>query len=339
MAMSRLQMLNAALRTDAERRKMLAAPAALTDTATTQISETQMTVLSPDVIKFAENLRFFQNFVKHDTQVLLPNKNKTARLSITNAHLTLTESHTEGDERTYTEMTNIDTVDATPTAKLGAIGITKEIVDTSSLDLIDLARYMIAQHHEEALDDAIATEIDTGSTTNIVYGGTASAASGLATGNTITLDLVADAIAKIKANAFKQKALFISSSQEKVFLKSSQFTNAAEYGSSEVRMNGELGTEKYLGLKIISTENTKTYAGSATDLTDSTAWGAAGHSCALVGDFQNRSAAAAIAWKQKLTVDYEYLKKYATHYLYYDASYIVKTTQPKALCLIKVTDA
>lgn len=339
MAMSRLQTLNAALRTDAERRKMLAAPAAITDTSTTQISEVQGTIISPDVIKFAENLRFFQNYAKHDESVLLPNKNKTARLSITNAHLTLTESHTEGDERTYTEMTNIDTVDATPTPKLGGIGITKEIVDTSALDLIDLARYMVAQHHEEAIDDAIATEIDTGSTTNIVWGGDATTAATLATGDTMTLDLVADGIQKLKSYGFKQVALFIASAQEKVFLKSSQFTNAAEYGSSEVRMNGEIGTEKYLGLKIISTENAKTYAGSATDLTDSTAWGAAGHSCSLIGDFMGRQAAFALAWKQRLTVDYEYLKKYATHYIYYDSVYVAKTTQPKALCLIKVTDA
>jgi len=339
MGLSRLQMLNAAMRTDGEKRKMLTAAAALTDTSTSQISETQMTILSPEVIKFAENLRYFQGFMKQDTQVLLPNKNKTARLTITNAHLTMNESHTEGDERTYTEMTNVDTVDATPTPKLGAIGITKEIVDTSALDLIDLARYMIAQHHEEAVDKACATETDTGSTTNIVWGGDATTAATLATSDTMTLDLVADGIQKIKANGFKQVALFIASAQEKVFLKSSQFTNAAEYGSSEVRMNGEIGTEKYLGLKIISTENTKTYAASATDLTDSTAWGAAGHSCALIGDFMNRQAAAAIAWKERLKVDYEYLKKFANHYLYYDANYIVKTTQPKAMCLIKVTDA
>lgn len=338
MALSRIQLLQAANRNPLER-KTLAAAAALTDTSTTQASEFQMTVLSPDVLKFAENLRYFQNVVKHDTSVLLPNKNKTARIRITNAHLTLTESHTEGDERTYTEMTNLDTLDITPTAKLGAIGITKELIDTAALDFIDLARYMIVQHHEEAIDDAIATAIDTGATTNIVYGGTASAASGLATGNTITLDLVPDAIQKIKAFGFKPRYLFIASAQEKVFLKSSQFTNAAEYGGREVLLNGEIGTEKWLGLKIISTENAKTYAGAATDLTDSTAWGAAGHSCAVIGDYGNKACGAALAWKEKLKVDYEYLKRYANHYIYYDSAYAAGVPQPKAICLIKVTDA
>ncbi len=242
--LSRLQLLQAAQRGPMERRT-LAAAANLTDTATTQASEFQMTVLSPDVLKFAENLRFFQNVIKQDTSVLLPKKDKTARIRITNAHLTLTESHTEGDERTYTEMTNLDTLDITPTYKLGAIGITKELISTGSLDFIDLARYMVVQHHEEALDDAIATAIDTGATTNLVFGGTATAASGLATGNTITLDLVPDAKQKIKAYGFKPKYLFISAAQEKVFEKSSQFTNAAEYGSREVVLNGEIGTEKW----------------------------------------------------------------------------------------------
>lgn len=334
--MSRLQMLQAVQH---DKRRTLSAPAAITDTSTTQASELQMTVLSPDVVKYAENLRFFQNVCIQDTQTLLPKKDGVARIPITNAHLTLTESHTEGDQRSYTEMTNIDTVSITPAAKLGAIGIAKELIDTHSLDFIDLAKYSVVQHHEEALDDAVSTAIDTGATTNITYGGSASDASGLATGDTMTLDLVVDAMAQIRAYAFKPKYIFVASAQEKVFLKSSQFTNAAEYGSDAVRINGEIGTEKWLGLKIIVTENTKTYAGSATDLTDATAWGAAGHSCAVVGEHIGRPVGPAIAWKEKLKVDYEYLKKYATHYIYYDANYACGVVQPKAISLIKVTDA
>lgn len=317
--------------------KMLTAAAALTDTSTVQISETQMTVLSPDVVKFAEDLRYMQQFVKHDFTVLLPNKEKVLRVPKTTSHLAMTVSHTEGDERTYTEMTHLDTVDITPAFKLGAIGITKELVDTSSINLIELARYTLVQDHEKALESAIATAAE-GGTTNVLYGGTASAASGLAAGNTITVDLVADAIAKLKdGNSFKARAFFIANEQEKVFHKSSQFTNAAEYGGREVVLNGEIGN--YLGVKILSTENTTAYAQSATDTTDSTAWGAAGHSCLMVGDFAKMPVWMTLAWKQKLTVDYEYLKRYCNHYFYYDAAFAAGLIQSKAQCLVKVTDA
>lgn len=334
--LSRLQMLQAAQR--GPQRKMLANE---TDTSTVQVSEFQMTVISKDVIKYAEALRYFQNIAIQDEQVLLPAKDAVARIPITNAHLTVTESQTaEGAERTYTELTNTDTVSITPAAKLGAILISKQLVDTSSLNFIDLARYTMMQHHENAVDVAVRQAIETGATTNLVFGGTASACSGLATGNTFTLDLLADAVEKIHAFDFKgQKYFFISSKQEKIFIKSSQFTNAAEYGSDVVRKNGEIGTDNYIGAKIIVTSNTKGYAATNTDGTDGTAWGAAGHSCALISEHMGMPVAAAIAWKQKLTIDYEYLKKYAAHYIYYDSNYAAATAQPKAVCLVKVTDA
>jgi N4-gp56 family major capsid protein len=234
-------------------------------------------------------------------------------------------------------MTNIDTADITPAWKLGAIGITKELVDTCSLNLIELARYMVVQDHEQNIEAAIALAAESG-TDNVLFGGDATTAATLTTGDTTTVDLIADAIAKLKdANSFKAKALFIANEQEKVFHKSSQFTNAAEYGSDKIVLTGEIGD--YLGLKILSTENTTAYAQSAVDVTDSTAWGAAGHSCLMVGDFADRKVWMTLAWKQKLTVDYEYLKRFANHYIYYDAAYAAGLIQPKAQCLIKVTDA
>jgi len=288
-------------------------------------------------VKFAEDIRYMQQFVRPDFSILLPNKDAVLKVAKTMSHRDITVSHTEGDERTYTEMTNIDTASITPLWKLGAIGITKELVDTCSLNLIELARYMVVQDHEQNIEATIAATAESG-TDNVLFGGDATTAATLATGDTITVDLIADARSKLKdANSFQAKGLFIANEQEKVFLKSSQFTNAAEYGGREVVLNGEIGN--YLGLKILSTENATAYASGATDTTDSTAWGAAGHSCLMVGDFADRKVWTTLAWKQKLTVDYEYLKRFANHYIYYDSAYAAGLIQPKAQCLIKVTDA
>lgn len=311
----------------------------ITDTQTANASEFQDIFLDTEVIKFAEALRFFRQAVK-ENDVLVNSRDKTLRIPKTTSHLTITTSHTEGAERTYTEMTNLDTVDVTPSFKLGAIAITKELVDTVRVDLIDLAKYMVAQDIEESIEKAITEEIDTSVTTNVVYGGDATRPSELSTGDKITVDLVADAIKKVKDNNYVPAMLFIRPAQENVFFKSSQFTNASEYGSNEVVLNGEIG--KFLGVKVITSTLTQSYAASAQDKGISGAngvWGAAGTSCQLVGFTAGRQKPIVLAWKQKPTISYEYLKRYANHYIYYDACYGVKVVQEKACCLIKVTDA
>ncbi|RLA80993.1 MAG: hypothetical protein DRG33_01390 [Deltaproteobacteria bacterium] len=311
----------------------------ITDTNTTNISNIQDTFLDTEVRKFAEALRFFRQVVE-ENDVLVNSRDKTLRIPKTTSHLTITTSHTEGAERTYTEMTNINTVDITPAFKLGAIAITKELVDTTRVDLIDLAKYMVAQDIEEGIEKAITEQIDTDVTTNVVYGGDATKPSELTSGDTITVDLVADAIQKVKENNYVPAFLFIRPAQENVFYKSSQFTNAAEYGSNEVVLNGEIG--KYLGVKVITSTLTQHYSASGQDKGISGAdgqWGAAGTSCQLIGFTAGKKKPIVLAWKQKPQVSYEYLKRYANHYIYYDAAYGVKVIEEKACCLIKVTDS
>ena len=308
----------------------------ITDTSTSQITEFQDTFLDPEVVKFAEALRFFRQAVQ-ENDVLVNSRDKTLRIPKTTSHRAITVTHTEGAERTYTEMTNLDTVDVTPAFKLGAIAITKELIDTSRVDLIDLAKYMIAEDIEQGIEEAITAELDTSTLTNVVWGGDATTPATLATGDKITVDLVADAIQKVKDSNSVPALLFIKPAQENVFYKSSQFTNAAEYGSNEVVLNGEIG--KYLGVKVITSTLTQAYASGATDKGIASNWAAAGTSCQLVGFMAGKKPPATLAWKVKPSVSYEYLKRYANHYIYYDAAYGVKLVQEKACCLIKVTDA
>ena len=309
----------------------------ITDTSTTNASNFQDTFLDPEIVKFAEALRFFRQAVE-ENDVLTKSRDKTLRVPKTTSHLSITTTHTEGAERTYTEMTNLDTVDITPSFKLGAIAISKELVDTSRVDLVDTAKYMVAQDIEEGIEKAITEVIDANVSTNVVYGGDATDPSQLETGDKITVDLVADAIKLVKDNNYVPALLFIKPAQENVFYKSSQFTNAAEYGSNEVVLNGEIG--KYLGVKVITSTLTQSYAAGNGDKNDALGnWNVAGTSCQLIGFTAGKKKPITLAWKQKPSVSYEYLKRYATHYIYYDAAYGVGVIQEKACCLIKVSDA
>lgn len=318
----------------------------ITDTSTSQITEFQDTFLDKDIVKFAEALRFFRQAVL-ENEVLIGSKDKTLRIPISTSHLDITTAHTEGAERAYTELANLDTVDITPTFKLGAVAITKELVDTSRVDLISQAKYVISEAIEEDIEKAITEEIDTSATSNVVYGGDATNPDDLSKGDKITVDLVADAIQKVKENNFVPALLFIRAAQENVFYKSSQFTNASEYGSTEVVLNGEIG--KYLGVKVITSSLVKNYAKDAQDKGisgDDGKWGhddnspalTHGTSCQLVGFMAGKRKPITLAWKVKPAIDYEYLKRYANHYIYYDSAYAAKLIQEKACCLIKVSD-
>ena len=323
---------------------------AVTDVESPNVTEFQQTFLSPDVIRFAEENRFFMQAVK-EYDALIGTPDKTLRLPLSTGHETILARtpDTAGTERTYTEMSKLDTVDLTPTWKLGGVAIDKALIQTSRVDLIEEAKFILAEDIIEVMETDITAEIDTSVTTNVVYGGDAVMPDDLQTGDKITIDLVADAIDKL-GTKWKAALLFIGSAQRAVFHKSSQFTNAAEYGSNEVVLNGEIG--KYLGVKIIETDLVQHYAANAVDkryvangLTeDDWKWGhdnggVAGTSCQLIGFTHGGRKPIGFAWKEKPNVDYEYSKRKATHYLLSDVAYEVKVIHEAACCLIKVTDA
>ena len=302
--------------------------AAITDTGTTQISEFQGTKFASDILKYGEDFRFLQQVVNVDTSIL-NTKDKTARLFFTTSHLSVTKSHTEGGERTYTEMTNLDSLDVTPTWDLGAIAISKEIVVTCSVELIELAKYMIAQDGEENVEAAIITALE-GASTNEVFGGDATAFTNLETGDTITHDLIINARGQIRALNGIPRMLIIHSEQETDLLKYTQFTNASEYGSAEVVLKGEIG--KFVGLKVMVTTNVNAKTGS-----DS--WGADGHEGFVIGQNAQGQWPATLVWKEKISYDYEYLPRFVNHYIYRDACYGVGLVQDAFVSVVHATDA
>ena|SRR3990167_7509174 len=307
----------------------LAAAAAITDTSTTQISEFQATSFAQDIFKYGEDFRILQQIVNIDKSMVNTNE-KTKRLYFSTSHLAITQTHTEGDERTYTELTNLDSVDVTPTWDLGAIAITKEIARTCSVNLIELAKYIIAEDGEKKIEAAIVTAIET-ATSNFVYGGDATSVGSLETGDTITPEIVINSKGQIRAVNGVPKYLFLNPEQETDLTKYTQFTNANEYGGREVVLDGEIG--KFVGLKVIVTTNVnaKTVA--------SNSWGANGHLNFVLGESKIGQSPLTLVWKEELSYDYEYLKRFANHYIYRDACYAVGLLQESLISQIAVTDS
>lgn len=302
--------------------------AGITDTATTQISEFQATKFAQDIQKYQEDFRFLQNAVNVDKSIV-GTRDLSARLFFVTSHLAVTASHTEGAERTYTEMTNLDSVTVTPTWDLGAISITKELVKSCSVDLIELAKYMIAQDGEKRIEAAIVTSIE-GASTNQVFGGDAVSVATLETGDTITPSILKKGKGQIRKQDGVPKFGFIHAEQEIDLIEFSDFTNASEYGGREVVLNGEIG--KYIGIKWIVTTNVN-----SKDSGDS--WGADGHLCFILGQNQQGQNACTLVWKEMLSYSYEYLPRFVNHYIYRDAAYAVGLVQEKLISLIFVTDA
>lgn len=312
----------------------LTAETAATDAATlisgdTNLTSFRLTQFTDMIAKIGQDFRYLQNVCNHNTQ-LVGTRDYGVRLFYEAAVLDITQTHTEGSERTFTEMTHLGYIDAAITWKMGAICISKEIASTGHVDLVEEAKYTLVQATEKDIEGDIVTELETAST-NAVYGGDATSYASLSTGDVITPDVLADARKKIRNYNFVPAVTVIHPEQEGTLIKDSQFTNAAEYGGREVILNGEIG--KFVGTKIIVTTNID----AKTTSTDS--WGADGHLCFMVGKNQQGQWPATLVWKEKPSYSYEFLKRWNNHYIYVDAAYDVELLQETAVCEIFVTDA
>ena len=336
--MRTIQELSSSIPKDNDGREVfqLGAETGATDSATSSgvnstvlATAARLTQFTETIAKVGQDFRYLQNICNHNTQ-LVGTRDYGVRLFLEEAVLDINQTHTEGGERTFTEMTNLHYIDAAVTFKMGAITISKEIASTSHINLVEQAKYTIVQATEKDIEEDIVTELETAST-NAVYGGDATSAATLATGDVITPDVMADARKKIRNYNFIPAVTIIHPEQEGSLMKDSQFVNAAEYGGREVILNGEIG--KYVGTKIIVTTNVDAKT------TTSDSWGADGHLCFMIGKNQQGQWPATLVWKEKPTYSYEFLKGWNNHYIYVDAAYDVELVQESAVCEIFVTDA
>jgi N4-gp56 family major capsid protein len=192
------------------------------------------------------------------------------------------EKATDGNITTYA--TNlIDGVVITPTPYSAGAAVTGYAEQGNIRDLImdkmDSLSYSLADKVDVAIAAALAAATKTTSTvagTTTLYGGVAYTDAGIAAGNILTTELInkAETILAGKTafywngaaftkcsgikNPWKNEAtspfvLMIGQAQKKALRDSSQFVNAAEYGSQVVISSGEIGS--YLGIRVICSNN------------------------------------------------------------------------------------
>lgn len=316
----------------------------VTITSTTGIADMQPTKWAASVVKFAEAMRYLDQVV-YVNKEMIGTKDEKITIPVSTTHLDIDVAvsdteYTEGVTRDFTVMDNMDTVDFTIAQgdwKKGAIAISKEIFMTCAVDMLSQARYSIAQDMADDVDLALADALQSTSVTNVVWGGDATQVEDLAAGDVLTTDLIADAERYVELNNFVPKYLVISPYQKATLLKDSQFVNASEYGSNEVVMKGEIGT--YLGLKVLITTNTNMASTTGdTDTNEAASPGASMNCCLMVGDKRNgEKCSVGLAWKETPKLDYEYEKNEARHVIYYDQCFTTSLIFKEAICLIKVT--
>ena len=231
----------------------------------------------------------------------------------------------------FTKINNLDGVNISPSDVNAGVAISNRALRVNALDLVRAAKEELTYHAGDLVDlnvrntagDATAA----GSATRgaqTIYGGDARADSELATGDTFTVDMIVDGKIKLQSatckywvpgtpaaeavssqskNPWKNEpsspfVLMIAPEQEGVLLKDSQFTNASEYGSNKVIMNGEIG--EYMKIKIVSSNNCESFAAGATAPDGGGVTGAIGHRCLM---FKSKKAFG-LAWglKPKLHV-------------------------------------
>jgi len=300
-----------------------------TTTSSSGISTVQGSEWLKTILETAKQKMYFEQFA----YVAMTGKGiKDLAVPVATTNVSFTSIATESTARTLTEIDNLNTVVFTPvTSKLGA-AVSKDVVQTSQVDVVRFAREQMAYDAALKIDTAFATAIAAAaSPAATLYGGDASTTGTLATGDVITTDLVAKSQRYLKANGWVSEpnrpfVLFVPAVCEEAFLKDSQFVNAAEYGSNEVVANGEIG--RYLGVRVVVTEQCPS----------ASTWGGgslAGHTCFLV----KAKVAYGIAYRENPSLDFEYKKDEATYYVYLDMAYHADTLQEGAIVLIKVSDA
>lgn len=206
--------------------------------------------------------------------------------------ITFDSGEKAGSEISNTALDNQTGVVITPTFYSGKIHLENYSVRVNVHKLVELSTEELVYGIADKVDTYVATTIgDATEATNsaagatMIYGGDATSDSTLTDGDIMTPELIADGIRYLEgtdvyywngvtftkvaaATATKngwvgyEKVLFIGPAQKSSLVKDSQFTNAAEYGSDEVILNGEIG--KYLDVKVISTNNVEKVASGGT---------------------------------------------------------------------------
>ncbi len=269
---------------------------------------------------------------------------------------------------TFTAFDKVDNVVAKPLPYIFAMSFRRWDLQTNALNLLDMAKEDMQHGMADKIDSTISTTIgdataatDTAQGCQVLFGGDAVNDTELTAGtDVLETDLIAKAkrrlqdskmyfrasgqygsesVASAKKNPWNNTSddpfvLFVSPAQAEVLETDSPFVNASEYGSREVILNGEAGKLKYLGIKIVVTDNVERVASGDTAPDGSGNAGTDMTRCILM----KAKKACALVWgKQPEARSWENNDQDSIRvgiFAYYDSVVV----QPDAIVLIDVAD-
>ncbi|KKM21259.1 hypothetical protein LCGC14_1637240 [marine sediment metagenome] len=244
----------------------------------------------------------------------------------------------EGKTRVMTAFDTADNITVSLTSddvKLGGAAISFETASATRVSIIEMAHKQLVRQYLETIEtdaNTILTGATIGSTAaSGIYGGDASGTASLETGDVITVDKIIDMKIELQKKNFGKKprdaVLLLHPEQYKQLLKSSQFTNAGEFGTNTVVTKGVI--EEYVGI-IIEV---------STLITAATTWGAGANLSGHYSFIIDPSAAAGIVWKEKAKVKVVTEDDERVHKILLDAWYKMTRINEQAICLGHFTDA
>jgi len=240
----------------------------------------------------------------------------------------------EGNARVMTKFDTADNITVSLTAanvKLGGAAISFETASATRVSIIEMAHKQLVRQYLETIETDANTVLTGSSTTNTVYGGDATSTATLETGDVITVDKIIDMKIELQKDNFAKKprdgVIFVHPEQYKQLLKSSQFTNAGEFGTNSVVTKGVI--EEYVGI-IVEV---------STLVTAATTWGAGGNISGHYAFMIDPTAAAGIVWKEKAKVKVVTEDDERIHKVLLDAWYAMTVINADAICLGFFTNA
>jgi len=243
----------------------------------------------------------------------------------------------EGVARVMTKFDTADNITVSLTSadvKLGGCSVSFETASATRVSIVEMAHKQLVRQYLETLETNAnacleGATIGTSNAGSVFGGSTAdnsAITSNLAAGDVITVDKIVDMKIILMQKDFGKRpgdsVLILHPIQFKQLLKSSQFTNAAEFGAPEVVRKGVI--EEYVGIKI----ETSTLVTSATQTV-------AVHYCYMI----DPSAAAAIVWKEKAKVKVETKDDERMYNIYLDAWYKMNIINDNAIVIGVFSDA
>ena len=238
----------------------------------------------------------------------------------------------EGVARVMTLFDTADNITVSLTSadvKLGGCSVSFETASATRVSIVEMAHKQLVRQYLKTIEtDANAVlEAATIGTSNAgsVFGGSTVAdnqavSSNLAAGDVIDVDKIVDMKITLQVKDFAKNpgeaVLIMHPVQFKQLLKSSQFTNAAEFGAPSVVRKGII--EEYVGVNI----ETTTLCTSATQ-------GVAVHYAYML----DPTAAAAIVWKEKARVKVVTEDDERKHKILLDAWYKMSIVNDQAIVI------